>query len=263
MQPEIIPIPAFTDNYIWLIREADSNRVRVVDPGDAAPVLQYLQQHDLQLAAILLTHHHPDHTGGVDDLLHHNPVPVYGPRSSRIPRVSHPLEHGDSIPVGGFRYEVLEVPGHTLDHIAFHAPMSESPDAAPLLFCGDTLFAGGCGRLFEGTPAMMLQSLERLKALPDNTLVYCAHEYTRANLTFALAAEPDNRDLQERFSVVRQLRDEGRITLPSSIDLEKRTNPFLRCQKAGVVQQITARLGHPPADETETFAALRQWKDVF
>lgn len=263
MQAEIIPVPAFTDNYIWLIREAQTSTVWIVDPGDAGPVLERLSAEGLEAAGILLTHHHPDHTGGVDRLLARFDIPVYGPRSNRIPQVTHPLAHGDSVTVSGHRATVIEVPGHTLDHIAFHFPMTETPGATPLLFCGDTLFAGGCGRLFEGTAAMMHESLSRLAALPADTRVYCAHEYTRANLLFANAAEPENEALQQRLKAVQRLRDDNRITLPSSLSTELRTNPFLRCHSPAIVQQITQRLGSAPAGEIETFAALRQWKDNF
>lgn len=263
MQPEIIPVPAFTDNYIWLIREAESPRAWIVDPGDADPVLERVAADGLEPAGILLTHHHPDHTGGVDRLLEHFDVPVYGPHSQRIPRITHPLKDGDSLTVFGHRGTVLEVPGHTLDHIAFHFPMTETPEAPPMLFCGDTLFAGGCGRLFEGTAEMMHGSLSRLASLPDNTEVYCAHEYTQANLVFASAAEPDNEALQQRLESVRQLRSEQRITLPSTLSTELRTNPFLRCHSPDIVQQISRRLGKPPQGDIETFAALRQWKDSF
>lgn len=263
MQPEIIPVPAFTDNYIWLIREADGPRAWIVDPGDAGPVLDRVAAEELEPAGILLTHHHPDHTGGVDRLLENFDVPVYGPHSKRIPAVTHPLAEGDTISVLGHRATVIEVPGHTLDHIAFHFPMTEPPGATPMLFCGDTLFAGGCGRLFEGTPEMMFASLSRLASLPGNTMVYCAHEYTRANLVFASAAEPENEDLQQRLESVRRLRAENRVTLPSSLSMELRTNPFLRCHSPAIVQQLTQKFGTPPQGDVETFAALRRWKDNF
>lgn len=263
MQPEIIPVPAFTDNYIWLIREAEGARTWIVDPGDAGPVLERVSADGLEPAGILLTHHHPDHTGGVDRLLERFDVPVYGPHSQRIPRVTHPLADGDSLSVFGHRGTVIEVPGHTLDHIAFHFPMTETAGAPPMLFCGDTLFAGGCGRLFEGTAQMMHGSLSRLASLPGDTRVYCAHEYTQANLIFASAAEPENEALQQRLESVRRLRAENRVTLPSSLSTELRTNPFLRCHSPAIVQRITQRLGSPPRDDVGTFAALRQWKDNF
>lgn len=263
MQPEIIPVQAFTDNYIWLIREAGQSKVWIVDPGDAAPVLDRLHADNLEAAGIVLTHHHPDHTGGVNELLEHHDLIVHGPCSDRIPQVTHPLADGDTVSIAGCQATVIEVPGHTMDHIAFHFPMTGEADAAPMLFCGDTLFAGGCGRLFEGTPAMMHESLSRLAALLPDTRVYCAHEYTLANLIFANTAEPDNPDLQRRLARVRELRNGNHITLPSTIIEELRTNPFLRCRSAGIVQQLTQRLGRVPDDETHAFAALRQWKDSF
>lgn len=261
MQAEIIAVPAFRDNYIWLIVEPDSRHTWIVDPGDAAPVLERLQDDALKPVGILLTHHHPDHTGGVDALLRRHPVPVYGPVSERIPQITDPLGDGDRITVAGRESQVIEVPGHTLDHIAFFLPGQEQ--AAPLLFCGDTLFAGGCGRLFEGTPEQMHRSLQRLAALPGDTRVYCAHEYTRANLQFAIAAEPDNDALNKRLETVREQRNAGRITIPSSIDLELRTNPFLRCHSSGIVRQLQTHGKRTLEDETAVFAALRQWKDNF
>lgn len=263
MQPQIIPVPAFTDNYIWLIRQAESPEVWIVDPGDAGPVLERVSADGLEPAGMLLTHHHPDHTGGVGRLLEHFDVPVVGPHSERIPQVTHPLADGESLTVLGHRGTVIEIPGHTLDHIAFHFPMTETPGATPMLLCGDTLFAGGCGRLFEGTPQMMHGSLSRLASLPEDTRVYCAHEYTQANLVFASAAEPDNEALQQRLESVRQLRAENRVTLPSSLSTELRTNPFLRCHSPAIVQQVTQKFGTSPKGEIETFAALRQWKDNF
>lgn len=261
MQADIIAVPAFRDNYIWLIVESGSRNTWIVDPGDAGPVLERLREEELTPVGILLTHHHPDHTGGVDELLSHYPVPVYGPVSERIPQITDALGDGDRITVAGREAQVIEVPGHTLDHIAYFLP--EQDQAAPLLFCGDTLFAGGCGRLFEGTPAQMYRSLQRLAALPGDTRVYCAHEYTRANLQFAAAAEPDNEALRERLETVGRQRDAEQITIPSSIEVELRTNPFLRCHSSGIVRQLQAHDRNGLEDETAVFAALRQWKDNF
>ncbi|MEO7160988.1 MAG: hydroxyacylglutathione hydrolase, partial [Polaromonas sp.] len=186
----LIPIPAFADNYLWLLH--DGKRALVVDPGDAAPVLRALKQSALQLESILVTHHHADHTGGVDALREATGATVYGPATERIPLPSKPLREGDTVHALGLEFQVLDVPGHTAGHIAFYTP---DMDGKPLLFCGDTLFSGGCGRLFEGTPAQMLASLDKLAALPGATRVCCTHEYTLANLRFALAVEPDNAEL--------------------------------------------------------------------
>lgn len=253
----IRPIKAFNDNYIWLLQDAAGQAV-VVDPGDAEPVMSALSAAGLTLSAILVTHHHFDHTGGVASLVERWHCPVYGPDNPAIAAITHHVAAGDSLEVLGCHFEVLAVPGHTLDHIAyFHA------GDTPLLFCGDTLFAGGCGRVFEGTFPMMFESLQRLAALPDETRVYCAHEYTLANLAFARAVEPDNPQLKERLADARALREKDSPTVPSLLATERATNPFLRCSQDSVRQGL-ATAGRPADGRPEDrFAALRQWKDNF
>jgi hydroxyacylglutathione hydrolase len=254
---KLIPIPAFNDNYIWMLH--DERRALVVDPGDAQPVLTALAQHGLTLAAILVTHHHGDHTGGVDDLRQRTGAQVYGPATEDMPEPLQRLNDGDVVTALGLRLEVLLVPGHTAGHIAYWVQV---PGADPVLFCGDTLFSAGCGRLFEGTPAQMLASLGRLAALPDATRVCCAHEYTLGSLRFALAVEPDNSDLLAYQAHAQALRRQQLPTLPSSIGLEKAVNPFLRThlpKVAHAVQQIAPNAHDPVA----VFAALRTWKDKF
>lgn len=259
---ELIPLPAFSDNYIWLFGLRGSRQVAVVDPGDAGPVLAFLQQRGLQLDAILLTHHHADHIGGVDELLNHVRVPVIGPRSSRMPQVSRFVASGDRLTVAGLGFEVLEVPGHTLEHIAFyHAPSDAASE--PLLFCGDTLFAAGCGRMFEGTPPMMHASLQQLAALPADTLVCCAHEYTLSNLRFAAAVMPDNAAVVERTERDAALRAAGKPTLPSRLADELATNPFLRCGSAEVGSAVHCHSACDTSDPAVVFGALRSWKDRF
>ncbi|PWF42237.1 hydroxyacylglutathione hydrolase [Massilia glaciei] len=256
----VLALPALKDNYFWLIH--DGVNAAVVDPGDAAPVLAALAAHSLTLTAILLTHHHADHIGGVPRLLSHAKVPVFGPANEPIATISVPLAEGALVDVPGLALSlrVLEVPGHTLGHIAY----VRATPGANWLFCGDTLFAGGCGRLFEGTPAQMAASLARLAALPDDTQVFCAHEYTLANLAFAAAVEPDNRLLQQRTERESARRAAGQPTLPSSIGLEKQTNPFLRHREPGVAAGL-AKAGKlaPGADELAVFTALRGWKNTF
>ncbi|MEE4661834.1 MAG: hydroxyacylglutathione hydrolase [Halieaceae bacterium] len=256
----VTPIPAFSDNYIWCMQRDGEKQAVVVDPGDGQAVLDALAARGLTLAGIIITHHHFDHTGGIDTLLGNGAVPVYGPQNPDIPQIGHRLSHGDQVDILGACWDVLEVPGHTLDHIAFfHRP----EDADPLLFCGDTLFAGGCGRVFEGDPGMMLASLDRLAALPDNTRVFCAHEYTLANLRFAAAVEPDNTALQARIQDDQSRRDRGEPTVPSTLALERRTNPFLRCREPAVAERMAARNAIDASDATAVFAAVRGWKDEF
>ena len=248
-------LPAFSDNYIWMFD--DGQRAVVVDPGEAAPVLQALQARRLVLAAILVTHHHADHVGGVDALRPHLQGPVFGPKRERIPEPFTPLEGGDRIEVLGRDFEVIDVPGHTAGHIAY---FGAGPD--PWLFCGDTLFSGGCGRLFEGTPAQMSTSLDRLAALPGEARVCCAHEYTLSNLRFAEAVEPANAALAEYTDWCRRQRADGLPTLPSSIARERAVNPFLRCGVPDVVASAR-RHGAAGNDPVTVLATLREWKNDF
>jgi len=260
MTIELIPLPAFSDNYIWLLH--DGRQAVVVDPGDAQPVLDALAARPgLSLQSIWLTHHHHDHTGGVQALRQATSAQVAGPARESIPQPAQPLQAGDCLTALGLRFEVLEVPGHTAGHLAFFCP---DAGGQALLFCGDTLFSGGCGRLFEGTPAQMLGSLDRLAALPADTRVCCAHEYTLSNLRFAAAIEPGNAALAEHRARCEDLRNAGRPTLPSLIGLERAINPFLRSREPAVIQALT-RLDPAlsPDDEVAVFARLRQWKNEF
>ena len=259
MLETIKPIPAFSDNYIWTVTDAAHREAAVVDPGDAGPVLDYLAAHDLQLSAVLITHHHPDHIGGLKTLIRKFAPVVYGPHNPSIEGISRPLAEGDSLELFGVRFSILEVPGHTMDHIAYFSDSQEPP----VLFCGDTLFAAGCGRLFEGTPAMMHASLAKLTALPPSTRVYCTHEYTLANLRFARVVEPDNTALQERMEQEQVRRDADRPTLPSTLALELQTNPFLRCAQPQLRAAAESRAGTEMEDDVAVFAAIRQWKDSF
>ncbi|MDB5886946.1 MAG: Hydroxyacylglutathione hydrolase [Polaromonas sp.] len=253
----LIPVSAFADNYLWLLH--DGKRALVVDPGDAAPVLQALQDAHLQLESILVTHHHADHTGGIDALRRATGAQVYGPATETIPKPFKALREGEILHTLGLVFQVLDVPGHTAGHIAFYTP---EMDGAPLLFCGDTLFSGGCGRLFEGSPAQMLSSLDKLAALPGATRVCCAHEYTLGNLRFARAVEPDNKDLAAFELDCLELRRQGKPTLPSSIGKEVLINPFLRTRQAGIMAAVH-RFDASTHDDTTVFAALRQWKNQF
>ncbi|MFW9078866.1 hydroxyacylglutathione hydrolase [Pseudomonas sp. P2757] len=253
---QISALPAFTDNYIWLLQDHATQRCAVVDPGDAAPAQAWLDAHPgWVLSDILITHHHHDHVGGVEALKKATDATVYGPASENIPARDVALKDNDQARVLGWDFDVYAVPGHTLGHIAYYHH--------GLLFCGDTLFAAGCGRLFEGTPEQMHHSLSRLAALPEDTLVYCTHEYTLSNLKFAAAVEPGNPDVAARLQKVIQQRQNGVTTLPSTLALEKLTNPFLRTSETLVTQKVDERNGAQNRAPSEVFAALRAWKDNF
>ena len=251
---DITAIPALRDNYIWAIH--DGQHAAVVDPGEAAPVLAFLDAHGLRLTAILCTHRHADHTGGIVELREVYNVPVYGRRHPANPHITHDLREGDrlELELPGIAFDIFEIPGHIDDHIAFIAP--------GILFCGDVLFGAGCGRNFEGTPAQLLHSLQRLAQLPGDTRVYCAHEYTAANLRFALTCEPHNPDVQRHIAEVERLRAANLPTLPSSIALEKATNPFLRCTQPELIHTLQRR-GLPDTGELSVFTALREWRNHF
>ncbi|MFT3850069.1 MAG: hydroxyacylglutathione hydrolase [Propionivibrio sp.] len=251
---EVIRISAFKDNYIWLLRKGRS--AIVVDPGDALPVLEVLAREALVLRAILVTHHHADHQGGVATLSSNYPVEVFGPAAESITGLTQPLAGGETIRLESIDagFQVLAVPGHTLGHLAYYGQ--------GCLFCGDTLFGAGCGRLFEGTPAQMSDSLARLTALSDETAVYCAHEYTETNLRFALTVEQGNANLRRRADAVSVARAQGEATVPSTIGLEKATNPFLRCGSPEIVSTVRARR-EDASNPLAVFTALRKWRNTF
>lgn len=253
-------LPAFQDNYIWVLVDANRQCI-VVDPGDAAPVERFIESNQLTLGAILITHHHPDHTGGIHQLISRWPVKVYGPANEHISGVSDPLKGGETISINtpNIRFRVMDVPGHTLGHIAYYSGEQQPP----LLFNGDTLFSAGCGRLFEGTPAQMDASLTALCELPDNTQICCTHEYTLANLQFGLAVLPDDPALNERMSHVLALRNAGKPSLPTDFKTEKASNPFLRVDEPSMQKALEAEIGQPLTEHVERFAALRAWKDRF
>lgn len=254
MSLDITAIGAFEDNYIWALSE-DGHCV-LVDPGQAAGALEFLERGGLELAAILLTHHHPDHIGGVDEILAHHPAPVHGPDDPRMPAATRTCADGDRVMIDtpALRFEVIKTPGHTTSHIAFYGN--------GMLLCGDTLFSAGCGRLFEGTPAQMQATLDRLAELPNDTRVYCGHEYSLANCRFAGRVEPDNPWVERRTREVERLRAGNRITLPSTLGDEKRFNPFLRTREPAVIE--AARRREPECDPSpaSVFGVIRRWKDA-
>jgi hydroxyacylglutathione hydrolase len=250
---KIVPVSAFTDNYIWVIH--DQYHAVVVDPGEAKPVLDFLEQKKLKLTAILNTHHHIDHVGGNLELLQQVQVPVYGPGSEAIPTVTHRLKEGDSVYLSelSLRLSILDIPGHTAGHIAYYG--------ANLLFCGDTLFSCGCGRLFEGTAQQMYISLNKLAKLPDETGVYCGHEYTLANINFARLVEPENQAITQLQISAEKQRKSNLPTLPSTIAMEKACNPFLRCNQPEVIRNASNYAGKSLTDPVSVFAAIREWKN--
>lgn len=252
---QVIPIPAFNDNYIWALVNQDNKQLYVVDPGDAEPVLAFCHKHQLSLKGILITHHHWDHTNGVEKLVSEcNKLPVYGPSNSPFDGITHKLEDDAVITLDELQLTlaIMHVPGHTLDHIAYY---NEN-----MIFCGDTLFNGGCGRLFEGTPTQMLTSLLRIAALPDSTQVYCTHEYTRANLDFAIYIEPDNQSLNAYRDTLAKHSD---ISLPTTIEQQKAINPFLRTHKQNVRASVLAKSSIAEINDISVFAALRELKDNY
>ena len=261
----LLALPAFNDNYLWLLH--NGTQALVVDPGDAAPVQAALTQYGLTLSDILITHHHADHVGGVDTLRNATGARVWGPAFETIPEPVTRLTEGESCTALGLTFDVIDVPGHTAGHIAYFCRdvalrFESRASQAPLLFCGDTLFSGGCGRLFEGSPAQMLASLDKLAALPGNTRVCCTHEYTLSNLRFAVAVEPDNTQLADYQAHCMDLRAANQITLPSSIAQERAINPFLRSRSPAVVAAALAR-NPQGADEVGIFATIREWKNTF
>ena len=253
---EIFPLRAFSDNYIWTLLK--DNEVTAVDPGDAKPVISFLEKRDLTLSNILITHHHYDHTGGIQALVELYNCEVYGPTGGHIEGINTSLTEGDVIEISGIEFSIFSTPGHTLDHISYFADID-----VPLLFCGDTLFSGGCGRLFEGTPEQMFNSLNKFSVLPSNTQVFCTHEYTESNLTFAVEVEPDNEDLNERLNEVREMRREDKITLPSTISTELKINPFLRCHREEVIQAAQSYSQTSVSKDEEVLGVIRNWKDNF
>lgn len=255
-----IPIPALNDNYIWAFRRGDY--VLIVDPGEAQPVLDWLAEHTLKLAAILLTHHHGDHVGGVKEILTHHPAPVWGPAKEQLPVCDVRVQQDDmiSIPYMDLTLQVLDIPGHTAGHVAYYG---QNAAQLPFVFCGDTLFAGGCGRLFEGTPEQMLNSLDKLAALPVETLICCAHEYTLSNLRWALEVEANNVQLQQRWQDTCKLREQNLATVPSTLDTELATNPFLRTRQANTMYAAEHYAGHTLHTPVDVFASLREWKNNY
>ena len=253
---KIIPIPALKDNYIWLVVNHHLRQAIAIDPGDASPVLRFLKKYDLTLVGILATHKHADHTAGITQLLNAYPhIAVYAHPIENILVTTHPIQQDDMIAIDKWplTFKVIHIPGHTLGHVAFYAK--------PILFSGDTLFGAGCGRIFEGTAEEMLASLNKLTALPDETLIYCGHEYTLANLNFALQVEPDNKDIRERIKLIEKLRLNNKPSLPSTMGSEKITNPFLRCTQKSIIEKVQIYANRKLPNTVDVFRELREWKN--
>ena len=254
----LLPLPAFSDNYIWLLQH--QGMALVVDPGESTPVNHWLKENNYQLDCILVTHHHGDHTGGVSDLQREWGAKVYGPAKEKLGFEYQAMSQGSSLSWHGLNFRTIDVPGHTAGHIAYYA---EPDNQTPLLFCGDTLFSGGCGRLFEGTAEQMLQSMDKLAALPSKTRVCCAHEYTLSNLKFANAVEPDNLVLKDYISKCQQLRSQNLPTLPAELGNELQINPFLRTRQPSVIKAVKQIAPQVTENEAEVFAQLRIWKNNY
>lgn len=253
----IIPIPALKDNYIWLLTDEDNQNCLIVDPGESKPLLDYLRHQSITPISILITHHHWDHVGGIDEITQHYDIPVYTPASETVTGSTNPVKEGDTLPFPEVNLilNVLDVPGHTSGAVAYYN--------SDIVFSGDTLFTAGCGRMFEGTPPQMHSSLEKFKSLDKNTLLYCGHEYTEANLKFAHAVEPENLAIQTRQKQIKQLREQNQPTVPATLSIELDTNPFLRCREKSVVLAASEYAQKSLSEPHEVFAALRQWKDNF
>jgi hydroxyacylglutathione hydrolase len=251
----ILPLPAFQDNYIWLLYDEITRNAWVVDPGDPRPVITTLKEYNLNLMGILITHHHQDHTGGIDELRKYQKnIAVFGSAKSPIKTITHHVKEGDRVDCSSLKLSVLEIPGHTLDHIAFYN--------SDMLFCGDTLFSAGCGKIFEGTAAQMLHSLNKITQLPENTAIYCGHEYTLANLQFAHFIEPNNELIIQKIAEVKLLREKNKPTLPSFLSTEKRLNPFLRCDQIAIIEAVQTYCHKTLNNAVEIFATLREWKNI-
>lgn len=252
---EIIPIPILRDNYVWIVIHKESRQALIIDPGEAQAVIDYVEDNNLTPSAILITHHHWDHTNGLQGLVDRYDVPVFGSECSPNQLITHQVSGNNTVQINEFfpEYKVISIPGHTLDHVAYYA--------GDVLFCGDTLFAAGCGRVFEGTAEQLYSSLQALAALPSDTKIYCAHEYTLSNLRFAEAVEPNNSDIKMRIKKVKLMRDQHLPTLPSILSEEMLTNPFLRCHISSVMRSAEQQTGYALKNPVEVFSALREWKN--
>jgi hydroxyacylglutathione hydrolase len=254
---KIIPLRAFKDNYIWMIVDEITNKAFVVDPGEAAYVIEALIHASYTLNGILLTHHHYDHSGGIKELLHYaGNIPVIGSHLSTIDTINHSVKDGSEIVLSNFKFNVMEIPGHTLDHIAFYID-------SQVIFCGDTLFSAGCGKIFEGTPTMMYHSLNKISELNGNTKIYCGHEYTLANLNFAQQVEPSNKYIKNKIESANIAFKGTGCTLPSSLQEEKLFNPFLRCSALSIIQSVEKYTGKQLSNPVDIFYSLREWKNKF
>ena len=256
----ILPVAAFSDNYIWLLSDENKKYAAIVDPGDANVTIEALTQYEMQPIAILITHHHADHVGGIEALLQKYPdLPVYGPANESIPFMTHPLTAENTVKLEALdaNLQVLDIPGHTAGHIAYY----HEDEVEKRLFCGDTLFANGCGRVLGGTLHDLHHSLQQIAALPPETLIYCAHEYTLDNIGFAKWVEPDNQALLAHEQTVFKLMDANKPSIPTSLQLEKSINPFLRVNQKSVISAVEKYCRHPLANSTEVFSVLRTWKD--